>query len=268
MRIDHVITMSLELPSAAYPSPGSAARFYEAVVQRLQSVPGIEQASVAQGLPLEGVQWGEYMTYPGAKDLLVVRLKLVDPRYFGTLGIPVESGRGIEDRDRAGAPPVVVINQEVARFLSGRLGVANPVGQTVSIDVPGYGPIPESAEKLQVVGVIRNERTAGLNAPPELVAYLPIAYAPRQDIKSGGPHRNELAAAIARHREAAKRQVYPHLPPGDAEVTMEQVKGRYSLRQARRSPRGYVRCVCGFRRLDGGRAKGFTPGFWHMRSLC
>ena len=43
-RIDHVMTMSIDLPAAAYPSPASAARFYTAVVQRLQSVPGVEQA--------------------------------------------------------------------------------------------------------------------------------------------------------------------------------------------------------------------------------
>ena len=68
VRIDHVITMSTDLPSAAYPSPASAARFYEAVVQRLQAVPGVEQASVSQGLPLQGVQWGEYMSLPGVTE--------------------------------------------------------------------------------------------------------------------------------------------------------------------------------------------------------
>ena len=199
VRIDHVITMSTDLPSAAYPSPDSAARFYEAVVERLQAVPGVEQASVSQGLPLEGVQWGEYMTLPGVKEFLLVRLKLVDPRYFGTLQIPVESGRGIEDRDRAGAPPVVVINQEVARYLSRRFGMANPVGRIVGIDVPGYGPIPESLVKLQIVGVIRSERTAGLNAPPELVAYVPLAQAPRQDIKLVVRTRSDAGGGHARH---------------------------------------------------------------------
>ena len=125
--------MSTDLPSAAYPSPASATRFYEAVVQRLQAVPGVERASVSQGLPLQGVQWGEYLSVPGVRESLLVRLKLVDPWYFGALQIPVEAGRGIENRDRAGAPPVVVINQEVARQLSKTFGIANPVGRTVGI---------------------------------------------------------------------------------------------------------------------------------------
>jgi predicted permease len=227
VRIDHVITMSADLPSAAYPSPDRAARFYEAVVQGLQGVPGVEQASVSQGLPLQGVQWGEYMSLPGVRQPLLVRLKLVDPWYFGVLQIPVETGRGIEDRDRAGAPPVVVINEEVARQLSKTFGISNPVGRSVGISVPGYGPIPESQVKLQIVGVIRGERTAGLNAPPELVAYLPLAQAPRQDISLVVRTRSEALAAMPGIREAV-RQVDPHLPLGEVR-TMEQVKERSIL---------------------------------------
>jgi putative ABC transport system permease protein len=222
VRIDHVITMSTDLPSAAYPSPASAARFYEAVVQRLRAVPGVEQASVSQGLPLQGVQWGEYLSLPGANDFFLVRLKLVDPWYFGTLQIPLQSGRGIGDRDRASAPPVVVINEEVARQLSKTFGIRNPIGRIVAIDVPGYGPIPESRVKLQIVGVIRSERTAALNAPPELVAYLPLAQAPRQDIKLVVRTLNEPASVMPGIREAV-RQIDKHLPLGDL-MTMEQVK--------------------------------------------
>ena len=58
VRIDHVMTMSVDLPTAAYPSAASAARFYEAVVQRLQAVPGVQQASVSQGLPLQACAVG------------------------------------------------------------------------------------------------------------------------------------------------------------------------------------------------------------------
>jgi putative ABC transport system permease protein len=227
VRIEHVITMSADLPSAAYPSPDRAARFYEAVVQRLQTVPGVMQASVSQGLPLQGVQWGEFMTLPGVKQSLLVRLKLIDPWYFGALQIPVETGRGIETRDRAGAPAVVVINQEVARQLSKTFGIGNPVGRTAGLWVPGYGPIPESLVKLQIVGLIRSERTAGLQAPPELVAYVPLAQAPRQDIKLVVRTRSEPAAVMPGIREAV-RQVDPNLPLGDV-MTMEQVKEKSML---------------------------------------
>jgi putative ABC transport system permease protein len=230
VRIDHVMTMSTDLPSAAYPTPASAARFYENVVQRLRAVPGIEQASVSQSLPLQGVQWGEYMSLPGVAQPLVVRLKLVDPWYFSTLRIPIENGRAIEQRDRAGAPPVVVVNQQAARQLSKTFGVANPVGRTVAIDVPGYGPIPESRINTQIVGVIRSEHTSRLDKAPELVAYLPLAQAPRQDVKLVVRTHSAPAMAMPGIRQAVQ-QIDPHLPLGDV-MTMEQVKEESTL-QAR-----------------------------------
>ena len=224
VRIDHVITMSSDLSSASYPTPESAVTFYRAVVQRLQSVPGVEQASVALDLPLQGVRWGEWLSVGAVKEALLVRVKMVDAGYFATLQIPVKSGRGIEDRDRRGAPPVIVINEEAARHLSGRFDMPAPVGRVVGISLPGYGPIPESAVSTQIVGVIRNERTAGLHAPVEPVAYVPLAQVPRQDISFLVRTRTEPLAAMSGIREAV-RQLDPHLPLGEV-MTMEQVKDR------------------------------------------
>jgi predicted permease len=227
VRIDHVITMSADLPSTAYPTPESARTFFRAVVERLRSMPGIGQASVSLGLPLEGVRWGEFINLPGVKEILLVRVKMVDPWYFSTLEIPVEFGRGIEDRDRVGAPPVMVLSQEAARLLSGRFGMEKPVGRVVGTYLPGYGPIPESQVNLQIVGVIRNERTGGLQAPPEPVVYVPLAQFPRQDISLVVRTRGEPAAAMPGIREAV-RQIDPHLPLGEVR-TMEQVKERSTL---------------------------------------
>lgn len=227
VRIDHVITMSTDLPAAAYPTPESAEAFYKAVVERLRLVPGVELASVTHRLPLQGVGWGEWITLPGVKEPLLVRVKMVDPWYFAALGIPVESGRGIEDRDRAGFPPVMVINQEVARNLSGRFDMKNPVGRAVDVYLPGYGPKPESPANVQIVGVIRNERTAGLHAPVELVIYVPLAQVPQQDVNLVVRTRRDPLAAMSGIREAV-RQVDPHLPLANVR-TMEQVKDQSTL---------------------------------------
>jgi putative ABC transport system permease protein len=227
VRVDHVITMSTDLPSAAYPTPESATSFYATVVERLRSAPGVEQASVCLNLPLEGVQWGEFLNLPGRKNSLLVRVKMVDPWYFATLQIPLRSGRGIEDRDRTGAPPVMVISEEAARLLSGEFDVAKPVGLTVGTGLPGYGPVPESLVRAQIVGVIRNERTRGLHAPFEPVVYVPLAQFPRQDVHLVVRTRTEPVAAMPGIREAV-RQVDPHLPLGEVR-TMEQVRERSML---------------------------------------
>jgi putative ABC transport system permease protein len=226
VRIDHVITMSVNLPSDAYPNPQKATRFYEEVVERLRAVPGVEQASVTQNIPLQGVGWGEGMGIRIGEGF-GVGLKLVDPWYFGTFDIPVKSGRGIEEQDRAGRPRVVVINQEVARQLSDQFGMADPVGRTVLMDLPGYGPIPESVVNVQIVGVIRSERTGGLQAPQERVAYVPLAQVPQQDLKLVVRTRSDLLTVMAGIREAVQ-QVDAHLPVGDVR-TMKQVKEQSML---------------------------------------
>ncbi len=97
----------------------------------------------------------------------------------------------------------------------------------MGIPLPGYGPIPESVASVQIVGVIRNERTGGLRAPVEPVAYVALAQFPRQDISLVVRTRSEPWAAMPGIREAV-RQVDPHLPLG-AVRTMEQVKEQSML---------------------------------------
>jgi predicted lysophospholipase L1 biosynthesis ABC-type transport system permease subunit len=75
---------------------------------------------------------------------------------------------------------------------------------------------------VQIVGVIRNERTGELRAPVQPVAYVPLAQVPRQDISLVVRTRSEPLAAMSGIREAV-RQVDPHLPLGEVR-TMEQVK--------------------------------------------
>ena len=227
VRIDHVITMSTNLPPAAYPTPEGAVGFYDAVVQRLRSVSGVDQASVTHRLPLQGAGWGEGMTVRGMAEFFGVGVKPVDPWYFGMMQVPLESGRGIEDRDRAGAPPVVVINQELARYLSNKFGMANPVGRTARIDLPGYGSIPESLVKVQIVGVIRSEHTGELQEPQERIAYVPLAQVPQQDINLIVRTRIDPLALMSGIREAV-RQVDAHLALADVR-TMEQVKEQSML---------------------------------------
>ena len=97
-RIDRVITMSIDLPYDRYPTGEHRAAFYPMLIERLQAVPGVESASIAGDLPLEGTG-GENLTMAGHDDRLLVRFKRADDRYFATLGIPVVAGRGFSAED-------------------------------------------------------------------------------------------------------------------------------------------------------------------------
>jgi putative ABC transport system permease protein len=106
VRVENVITMSINLPVGAYPTPRKAALFYQVVTQRLRGAPGVAQAALSPHLPLEWISNGEGLKAPGADKFVNVRFKRVDPDYFSTLGIPILRGRGITDPDREGSPRV------------------------------------------------------------------------------------------------------------------------------------------------------------------
>jgi predicted permease len=226
--MERVVTMSADLPSAEYARPENATRFYSAVIERLRAVPGVEQVGISTRLPLEGEGWGESLSMPGRTGRLGhIGLKMVDPTYFKALQIPILSGRGIGAQDSAGHPLVVVINQESARQLAVNYGINDPIGRIVSIDVPGYGAIPETSTLVQIIGVIRSERTVGLERPQGPTAYLALAQVPQQDVKFVIRTSGDPFTVVSAIREAV-RQIDPHLPLGDIR-TMEQVKQQSTL---------------------------------------
>ena len=126
------------------------------------------------------------------------------------------SGRGFTDRDRAGAPRVVVVNEALAGRLAERFKMTNPVGQIGRLTAPAYenrGQLGRQ-EDVEIVGVIRNERVSGLQTAVEEVVYVPLAQAPRRELKLIVRTRGDAAAVMPAVREAV-REIDPRLPLGD-----------------------------------------------------
>jgi len=224
VRVENLITARTELPVAAYPTAESAVRFSQAVVERLQASAVVEHAAVASDVPLEGVVETEIFLTPHYDHHYNVSLKHVDENYFRTLGIPVVSGRGFGERDRKGAPRVIVVNQALATMLSEVLGGGASVGRIVHISVGDYVRTGAELADVEVVGVIRNERVASLQDPERPVAYAPMAQQPIRWIKLLVRTRGDLSAAM-RDVRGAVRQLDPRLPLS-AMRTMAEVKER------------------------------------------
>ena len=217
IRIDHVMTLSLDLPEAAYATPERVALFYESIVGRLEGAPGISRAALTSHLPLRWIGNGEGMFVDGAEEPVNVRYKRVDPGYFEALDIPVIAGRGIRPADRAGAPYVAVINDALASRLKERFALADPVGQLVQLTA-------QQGRRLdvQVVGVVRGERVAAPGRPDPPVFYMPLAQVPERGVKLLVRTPLEPAAAVPAIREAVRR-LDPNLPIGDI-ATLAQVR--------------------------------------------
>jgi putative ABC transport system permease protein len=222
VRVSNVMTMSVDLPLAAYPAPGRAIQFYQAAVERLQAIPGVQDAAVSTDLPLQGIrQGGSGMDVPGHEGGIQHGYKRVDAHYFGALDIPLLAGRGISEQDRAGSPLVVVINEKLAAQLSKQFEMADPVGTLVNIFTPNYLNSEGSQQQAEIVGVVRNERTEPFDADAEQVAYVPLAQVPRPEVKLVVRTAQDPAAALPGIREAI-RQIDPNLPLGDVR-TMQQI---------------------------------------------
>ena len=110
----HVVLLRLR-PRLVNYSPEQAQAFQQAVVRRLESLPGVISASLTNGA---GFVWagGEElrMSLPAVRT---VRCQEIAPRYFATLGIPFLQGRDFEDRERTGSAPVTIVSESLAAKL-------------------------------------------------------------------------------------------------------------------------------------------------------
>jgi putative ABC transport system permease protein len=175
-----LLTARMQLPLSKYPEPRredfanwpEVVRFYDALLPRLQHLPGAVSAALAVNHPMRSgwtsqVEIDGVEQPPGQHD--ESRIRPVSPGYFQTIGTPVLQGRALEDRDRRGAPQVVLINEAFARrYFAGK----NPVGRFVKF----WGTSRE------VVGVVRDVRFRGLSHPADPAVYPSLYQVPISDV--------------------------------------------------------------------------------------
>jgi putative ABC transport system permease protein len=165
----NLTTAFIGLPRAAYADESSAMNFWERFEERLSSLPGAESAALASHLPprkssdypyvgIEG-----YTPVEGGPPESVEFLQAVSKDYFRTLRIRLIEGRFFDERDRAGAPDVAIINQTMARTFWGN---ESPIGRRLR-------PDSSSNPWCMVVGVVEDVKNHGLDKTIGKEVYLP-----------------------------------------------------------------------------------------------
>jgi len=203
MQTDHVLTAQIELPPATYPVPSRkeyphwprATSFYDEMLPKLRSMPGVEKAALAMMHPFGG-GWTTSVEVEGqprqtAAEHDEVRIRIVSPQYFEALGIPLLRGRTFDDRDRAGAPDTIIINDA---FVQRYFPHGDPIGKHINI----WG------RQKEIVGVVRGERFRGLDRDREAAMYPPLAQMPMSSMfivmrVSGDPMSQATALRSAVH---------------------------------------------------------------------
>lgn len=224
VRVDNILTVSTDLSTAGYPTPETAAVFYRSIIERLEAVPGVQRASLADDAPLEGAG-GENIRLPGGTERLLVRYKRVGPGYFSALEIPIVAGREFTAADQASAMPVTVISQELARALSDRFGIKDPIGRVVNLPTLGYERGATRID-MRVVGVIRGERVQrNLRLPMEPVAYVPLMQSPRREINLIVRTIGQPGTYVPAIRDAVRQM--------DARLALSRVRTMNEIRRQR-----------------------------------
>ncbi|HYE86928.1 MAG TPA: ABC transporter permease [Vicinamibacterales bacterium] len=179
-------TMALALPERKYPSVEQRLAFYERLQERLKSNPKIEGVTITSNNPLQGgfLRKLEVDGKPldQGQQAPNVTMLTVDPRYFKTLGIPLQRGRDLTDEDGMTGREAAIINQ---RFAALHFPNEDPIGRriTLSIDLQGgaapQGGIPTSLTAT-IIGIVPNVRQRDFQLPdPDPIAYLPFRTDPR-----------------------------------------------------------------------------------------
>ncbi len=138
--------------------------YYDEMLRRVRALPGVSSASLNDLLPFTGDRsWGipaAGRTYPrGQMPEGFTRFVATD--YFRTMGIPLRAGRDFSDGDTPDAPPVVIINESMARRLWP--------------DRPAVGQHIAQGKEMTVVGVVGDARHTALETPFTGEVYFPLS---------------------------------------------------------------------------------------------
>jgi putative ABC transport system permease protein len=143
---------------------------HESLQQRVAALPGVESAALTVGPP-PGWDGGGIAIIDSYEPIEGESTYLpwiwAGPEYFDALGIPLLRGRGFSEADRFDTPPVVLVNESLARRY---FGTSDPVGQRLSVS-EGSGSAEGSAivTEFEVIGVVPDVHTSLLDAPGPLI---------------------------------------------------------------------------------------------------
>ncbi len=148
---NHVLTMNVRLVNARYPSPTERSSFFDAALQRIRALPGVEAAGTIDDLPLVAgsAQTLDREGHPPQRDPVAVQVRQITPGYLRALRIPVLRGRDIVDNDA----DVLLVSQAAAKLF---WGADDPIGGRATL------PALSKTVRRQVVGIVGDVKQRNL----------------------------------------------------------------------------------------------------------
>jgi predicted permease len=216
-RSENVLSSLISLNFTKYGTPESQLAFYQQVLDKLATKPGVISAAFASPFPREtkadpavGTMRIEGRPLPKGTPSPHANLHVVSEQYFQTLGIPLRRGRLFTSGDRQKTMDVILISESLAKHF---WPDSDPIGQRITLD--------DGKTWNTVVGVVGDVRQYGLNRPPMDTLYGPLL----QNAQLGAVllvHTATDPRQMARSIVATVREVDP-LQPVVAVRTLDEV---------------------------------------------
>jgi predicted permease len=228
---EKVLTLSVDLGLQGY-TPERSQAFQREIFERVRALPGVEAASFATFAPFRRIALSARVTLDDPSRSTGTREEnpstvapsplqnSVWPDYFRTLGVPMLSGRGFTPADRAGAEPVVIVNELAARnYWPGE----NPLGKRMRVG-------SDTSAWLTVVGVAQVGAQDGVDGRARAAIYLPelqrsgmSGWSTTLLVRSSGD-----AGALAGPLREQIRAIDPNLPVYDVATLAGAIRENHS----------------------------------------
>jgi putative ABC transport system permease protein len=205
----HAVTLHLSLPKVKYPDPNQHREFFEQILPKLATIPGVEAAGGAMPMPFSGNDRGSSFTVAGQPPLArgnhpIASHLTITPGYFHAMKTPLLAGRDFNLHDTKDSMLVVIVNEAfVRRFLGGR----NPIAQRIVLDQED-----NKTTTLEIVGVVASSHHETLAAEAQPEFYIPHTQDPtrRMDIvlRTSAAELSGLQAAFRNVVQAYDKDIY------------------------------------------------------------
>lgn len=215
-RAQNVLMAGLSLPPSRY-TKQQAKVFYDLLLGRLRSVPGVQAAELCNVVPFSGDGQGGPFTVEGsesgpAQPAKVAWLRSSTPGYFKAMGMPILKGRSFESQDTDNSLPVVIVDETLVRMYWPN---ADPVGKRLRLGGDRW---------MTIVGVVPNVKNRNLDEGPMPYVYRPYTQWLRQETQLVVRTTSDPSAVVSSVRQQVTN-LDPELPLSNVS-TIEQAMAR------------------------------------------
>ncbi|HSB11414.1 MAG TPA: ABC transporter permease [Blastocatellia bacterium] len=175
----NVLTMQLSLPESKYGERAQIASFFEQVVERVQSLPGVASAGVGNNIPMGNDGWNASFAIEGlqlapGEPSPHGDPHMVSPDYFKAMGIALLRGRYFTEADSKDSLQVAIIDETLAdQYWPDQ----DPIGKRI-----GFGGTRDQRIWHEIVGVVGHVKQYGLDGKTKVQYYFPQSQSPQRNM--------------------------------------------------------------------------------------